>query len=522
MPIQRGKRALGLLTFSVFAMALACLVWAVTHVGQPAPYQFVYPVMGAALMAVGAIFSAPLPARMPIRITLTPTACLVCASALPVSWVIVCAAVGVTVARLLTRYPRSDLHKAVHNTSMDVVTAAVAGLVMYAFGARHGFVESVPATPDLTRHLLGFLAAAVAVLLLEELVTTTTVTLATGRSFLTVLRYLWRTRLIVGVAEIVTAGLVAIVTGLDKRALIALPAVMLILHLAVTFRLRLREERRAWEHLAALSDALSARDLDVVLRTAAAGAADLFGAQAADIEIAGGQCLVRADGDSGDARVVYDGPAAEAPEITGARVSVRHEVGADATGLHGVVTLYLSGPRDALSMRERATLRAFAATLSTSLDNAHAYGLLAQEARRHEAAATCDPDTHLPNRGALLARITEDAVGPCHVVAIRLENYHFLADSIGREQALALLNELAGRLGHAAKYAASAVARIGDSELALVMWGVSKDTAYQRACWAVAALRRQVRVEQRLVSVRASGGMTSGVPVSYPRLHGAS
>ncbi|MEV6704975.1 hypothetical protein [Micromonospora wenchangensis] len=86
MPIQRDKWALGLLTSAIFAAALACLAWAVVHVGQPAPLHPVYPLMGVALMALGAVLPAPLPSRMPVRITLTPTACLVCASALPVSF----------------------------------------------------------------------------------------------------------------------------------------------------------------------------------------------------------------------------------------------------------------------------------------------------------------------------------------------------------------------------------------------------------------------------------------------------
>ncbi|MFI7208110.1 EAL domain-containing protein [Micromonospora aurantiaca (nom. illeg.)] len=513
MRIQREKWALGLLTSTIFVLALACLVWAVVHVGQPAPHHSVYPLMGAALMAVGATFPAPLPSRMPIRITLTPTACLVCASALPAPWVIICTAVGVTVARLVTRYPRSSgLHKAVHNTSMDVVTAAAAGLVMHAFGLRPGLIESQTDDPGLLRHVAAFLVAAVAVLFLEELVTSTAVTWATRRPFVVVMRYLWRTRVIVSVGEIVTAGLVAVVAGIDKRALIALPVVMLVLHFAVTHRLRIREERHAWEHLAALSDALSARDLDVVLQTAAAGAVDLFSARSADIEIDGGRRLVRADGAVGDARVVYDGPAADAPDLAEERTAVRHEIGGDATGLRGVVRLYLSGPRDVLSAREQATLRAFAATLSTSLDNAHAYDLLAREARQHELAATRDPDTGMRNRNALLSRLVEVAAGTCHVVAIRLENYHFLADSIGRDRALTLLNELASRLCHSLRDPASAVGRIGDAEFALIMWDVSKDTAYQHACWAVAALRRPVIVDECLLGVRASAGMTSGAP----------
>ncbi|MFV2102158.1 EAL domain-containing protein [Micromonospora sp. LOL_024] len=367
-------------------------------------------------------------------------------------------------------------------------------------------------TPHFSRHLVGFLVAAVAVLVFEELVTATAVTLATRRPFLVVLRSLWLTRLVVAVVEISTAGVVTVVAGLDKRALVALPAVMLVLHLGLTYRLRLREERRAWEHLAALSDALSARDLDVVLHTAAGGAVDLFGARSADIEITGGQRLVRASQQDGVARVVYDGPAGEAPELGEVRTAVRHEIGGDPNGMHGVVRLHLSGPRDVLSVRERATLRAFAATLSSSLDIAHAYGLLAFKARRHETAATHDEDTGMPNRAGVLNHISKMAVGPCHAVVIRLENYHFLADAAGGDRALALLNTLAGRLRRLSAGTTSVAGRVGDVTFALIMWDIEADVAYQLACSAVAALRREVRIDEGRVMVRASAGMASGVP----------
>ncbi|MEU2616316.1 EAL domain-containing protein [Micromonospora sp. NPDC007271] len=395
---------------------------------------------------------------------------------------------------------------------MDVVAAALAGAVIHAFGIRPTFDQPAWEAASFSRQLLGFLVAAVAVLVFEELVTTTAVTLTTGRPVLVVLRSLWRTRVAVAVAEVSTAGLITVVAGLDKRALIALPVVMLVLYLALMYRLRFREERRAWEHLVALNDALSARDLDVVLHAAAAGAVELVNARSADIEIAGGQRLVRASQQAGTARLVYDGPADGAPEVAGTGAAVRYEIAGDASGVHGVVRLYLNGPRDVLSVRERATLRAFAATLSTSLDIAHAYGVLAQEARRHETAATHDEDTGLPNRAGLLNRLDEAAVGPCHAVVIRLENYHFLADAIGRDQALALLNTLAGRLCHAARDATSAVARVGDTTLALVMWDIAEESAYQRACWAVAALRREVLIGDRRLMVRASAGMASGAP----------
>ncbi|WP_348774148.1 EAL domain-containing protein [Micromonospora sp. WMMD1155] len=503
MSSRRRERALVLLTITVFAAALSSVLWATINLRQPTPYYLVYLVMGAAVMAVGAIFSAPVPPRIPFRITLTPTASLLCASVLPVPWVILCAAVGVTVARMITRYPRSaGVHKAIHNASMDVVAAVLAAVTMHAFGIRPRFEDSGLATSRWQIYVLGFLVAGIAVLALQEIVTTAAATLATGRPVLTVLRYMWRTRLIVGFAEVGTAGVVSVLTGLDMRALIALPAAMLVLHLVLTHRLRIREERRAWEHLAVLSDALASRDIDVVIRTAAAGAVKLFGAQAADIEIAGSGRLVRADR---DAAVVFDGPAAEVPVYAaGPPLPIAHEIGAKTTGLQGTLRLYLRGPRDRLSARERSTLRAFSATLSTSLDIAHAYALM-----RHEAHH--DRDTGMPNRATLLTRVAEKAADTCHVVAIRLENYEFLADAVGRDSALVLLNELATRLSRASRDA-SEVARVGDAEFALVMWATTDMGAYQRACYAVATLRRPIHIGGSLLTVRVSAGMTSGAP----------
>ncbi|WP_158566305.1 EAL domain-containing protein [Micromonospora craterilacus] len=468
--------------------------------------------MGAGLMAMGAAFSVPLQPRLSMRVTLTPTACLVCASVLPAPWVVVCAAVGVSVARLLVRRPRSAwLHKVAHNTSMDIVAAALAAGVMFTAGVRPEVGEPPLTAPSLSHHVLAFLIAAAVVVVFEELVTTAAVTLSTKRPFLVVLRGLWLTRLCVAIAEIGMAGVVTTVTGLDMRVLVALPLVMLAVYLLLKYRLKIAEERRAWERLAALSDALTSRDLDVVLQTAVGGAVDLFVVRAADIEIAAGRRLVRASQTGGVARLVYDGPTADAPEMDQARHAVSYGFGADGDGVHGVLRLYLSGPRDALSVREGSTLRAFAATLSSSLDLAHAYGLLAAEAQQHETAASHDTQTGLLNRAGLLSRLGEGFGSTCHAVVIRLDTHAFLADVVGRDDAVNLLRTIADRLRQASGDM-SFVARIGDVTFALVMAGVTTDVAYQRACWTVAALRRGIRLGGRRLVVRATAGMASGAP----------
>ncbi|WP_433531339.1 EAL domain-containing protein [Micromonospora sp. CA-263727] len=465
--------------------------------------------MGAGLMAMGALFSVPLQPRLSMRVTLTPTACLVCASVLPAPWVVVCAAVGVSVVRLLARPQRSFwLHKAVHNTSMAVVAAALAAGVIAGFGAGPVLGEPLLTAPSLSRHLLAFAVAAAVVVVFEELVTAAAVTLSTRRPFAAVLRGLWLTRLCVAMAEIVVAGLVTILAGLDMRVLVALPLVMLVLHLVLAYRLRVSEERRVWERLAALAGALTSRDLDVVVKTAAGGAVDMFCLRTADIVLADDR-LVRASQQGGVTRVVYDGLATDAPEVADGQHAVSLVFG-EADG--GVLRLYLSGPRDRLSVREAAAARAFVATLSSSLDLAHAYGRLAAEARRHERAASHDEATGLLNRAGLLTHLRKGCGELCHAVVIRLDGHALLTDAVGRRHALDLLTTLADRLRQASRDMTCEVARIGDVTFALVIAGVTADVAYQRACWAVAALRRDVSVDGRRLIVRASAGMASGSP----------
>ncbi|GIJ08378.1 EAL domain-containing protein [Micromonospora andamanensis] len=511
MPFGRDRSPLALLTALGVVTAAACLVWAVLHLGSPAPEQWVYLWMGVALMAMGATLSVSLQPRLSMRVTLTPTACLVCASVLPAPWVIVCAAAGVGIARLVRRPRSAWLHKFAHNTSMDIVAAALAAGVMFTAGVRPEIGQPPLAAPSLPSHVLAFLVAAVVVVLFEELVTTAAVTLSTKRPFLVVLRGLWLTRLCVALAEISVAGVVTTVAGLEKRVLVALPFAMLVVYLLLKYRLKLVEERRVWERLAALSDALTSRDLDVVLQTAAGGVVGLLGVSAADIEISRSQRLVRASQTGGVARVVYDGSTVDAPALDHSRHAVSFGFGTDADGVQGVLRLYLRGPRDSLSAREGSTARAFAATLSSSLDLAHAYGLLALEARHHESAARHDTETGLLNRVGLLHHLGEGFGDPCHAVVIRLDTYALLADAVGRDHALSVLRTIAGRLRKASGDTSS-VARVGDVTFALVMAGVAADVAYQRACWAVAALRREICLDGRRLVVRATAGMASGPP----------
>ncbi|RNH97793.1 GGDEF domain-containing protein [Micromonospora aurantiaca] len=508
--LRRNRAALASFTATLVVMALASLGWASVNLRQPASHHLIYILTCASLIAVGSIFSAPLPARIPMRITLTPVACLVCASTLPAQWVIVCMAGGATLAKLLTRYPRvASVHKAVHNISKDIVSAVLATAVMSLYGLHPTFDQTIFSDASTRRCLLAIGSAALVIWLLDELVTTTAVCLATGRRFKAMLRYMWQMRIVVGIAEAAISGIIAMLAGLDRRALVGLPFAMLILHGAMSLRLKLREERRFWEKLAALIDALTNRDLDEALRTAARGAADLFGARAAEVEVGEPRRLIRADG---DAVVVYDGPARGASRLEGmGPPSIVQEIGAEAHGVYGVLRLFLQGPRDTLTSRERSTMRALASAISTSIDMAFAYQRLREESACHELAATQDAVTGLPNRSALIRHVVAaDGDDSCHLIAIGLQNFKFISEALGRDRAESILAKLAQRLAGSFREHQSAVGRIGEHEFGVAVWSSSHAMAYQRACWAVSNLRREVQDGGRCVSVRVSAGMVTG------------
>ncbi|MDG4803612.1 EAL domain-containing protein [Micromonospora sp. WMMD980] len=505
--IQRGRWALGLLTGTIAIAALACLAWAVAQLDKPAPAtSWVYALTGVALMAMGAVLPMPLPSRMPIRITLIPTACIVCVAVLPAHWVVICTAVGVSIGRAARQPARKvGAHKLIHNTSVDIVTASVAAMVMSRVGFRPGAGESSSGELQPAWVVVAFLAAAVVALLFEELVTAAAVTWSTGQPLVMTLRFLWRTRLAVAIGEVIAAVTIAVALMVEPRVLIALPSTMMALYFAVSHRLRIREERRVWERLTVLSDALSARNLDEVLHTAAAGAVELFGAQSADIEITRERRVVRAVLRGDVALIEYDGDPDAVPPGADWPAVLNHDFGDQTTGVRGEVRLRLSGSQDAPSVRERATLRAFVAALSSSVDLAHAYGLLARE-------ATHDKDTGLPNRLGLSQWCTAIPDVSCHILAVHVENLHFLADTMGQERARAVLAQVADRLRHLSADRTAVAARVGDATFALVLRGLADDLAYQRACRAVATLRHSIDVAGRRIDLRASAGMASGAP----------
>ena len=139
--------------------------------------------------------------------------------------------------------------------------------------------------------------------------------------------------------------------------LLAVPPLVLSLHLAYSTRIRTRTEQQAWQRLARTTDALNVVDLDEVLTTAVTQAAELFSADEVEIELRGTERMVRGTA----AGIGYDGVAAEPSQVTGTVIPVALE-GHDRSIDLGVLRLRFTGPV-ALSEREQYTLRTFASAL---------------------------------------------------------------------------------------------------------------------------------------------------------------
>src|SRR5690606_296501 len=172
------------------------------------------------------------------------------------------------------------------------------------------------------------------------------------------------------VADLAVAAVTVALFTVDPSLLAVTPLAVLVSYLANRQRLHLRAERRAWQRLAASTDALSTVGVAGILHTAIRGAADLFPGVMIEVEVRqpGMERLVRGD----ERGVSYDGSPQQAPELPGPTLDVPLgvETGADTE----IGTLRLRFPLEVrLTDREQYMLTTFAAGLSTAIRNAAAY-----------------------------------------------------------------------------------------------------------------------------------------------------
>ncbi|MFD4209199.1 putative bifunctional diguanylate cyclase/phosphodiesterase [Micromonospora tulbaghiae] len=320
----------------------------------------------------------------------------------------------------------------------------------------------------------------------------------------------FRTDLDLRVAGFAVRFLVAACTVLilraDPRLLLAVPPLVLSLHLAYSARIRTRTEQQAWQRLARATDALNVVDLDQVLTTAVTEASELFSADEVEIELRDGGRTVRGNGTD----IAYDGTAPQPSAVDGQVMPVPLE-GHDRTDDVGVLRLRFAGPVE-LSEREQYTLRTFASALCTAVRNAQAYAELARIAEDHAYAATHDALTGLSNRRHLLDEgsaqlTTRHADGVTALVLIDLNHFKEVNDTLGHGAGDRVLIQVAERLRGAAR-PDDLVARLGGDEFAVLLRGLpAPAVAAHRAEALLAALHDPLDLDGMRISVEASGGI---------------
>jgi diguanylate cyclase len=494
---------LKLLVGLVVVLASAAAGWAVWQIATgPVPSGRTLATAAALVSLVTAGSAAMIHVR--IRASRAATswadvAVLIGFSLLPMPWVVLCAGLGVAIAKTIKRLAPM---KAAFNTGRETVTAFVAGTVLAGLGS------SAP-LDDPMQSVLPLLAAHLAASVVgDELLTVPVIAFATRTS----LGQGFRANVDMRVVSVAIRFGVAVLTLalLDQNIwmLVAIPPLVLSLHTWYAARLRGRAERKAWQQLAAATDALNAVDLDAVLHTATRSASELFSADYVEVEVwlDENRRLVRGDGE----QILFDGSPDAAPPGQETATSIPLE-GYNGGPNIGVLRLRFRG-EVTLSEREDYTLHTFASALCTAVRNASAYAELGRLADQHAHEAAHDPLTGLPNRRRLMdqgsAALEKRANrGGVALMLIDLNHFKEVNDTLGHNAGDRVLIEIAERL-RAAAGPEALVARLGGDEFAVLFSGLPAPAlASHRAEAILAPIHEPIDLEGMRISVEASAGI---------------
>lgn len=450
------------------------------------------------MIALGAVVKA----RLRIRSTTfsfawVETAIVLGLALAPPPWVILSTGLGIACVSLVNRLTAI---KTAFGIAKHTLVAGGATLVIMLLGQRW--------PPDgLWNHLILLGAVYLVAAVLDDLLAIPVIALASGTRIVRQFRTHFDLRLAGFAVRFVVAALTLIILQADQRLLLAVPPLVLSLHLAYSARIRGRTEQQAWQRLARTTDALNVVDLDTVLTTAVTQAAELFSADEVEIELRLGGRTVR----GGTGGITFDGPTGTPTDVDGTIVPMPLE-GHDRTVDVGILRLRFRGPVQ-LSEREQYTLRTFASALCTAVRNAQAYAELARVADEHAYAAAHDALTGLANRRHLLDEGTEQlsarhADGVTALVLIDLNHFKEVNDTLGHAAGDQVLVQVADRL-RAAAQASDLVARLGGDEFAVLLRGLPAPAiAAHRAETLLAALHEPFELDGMRISVEASGGIS--------------
>ncbi|MCX5068331.1 bifunctional diguanylate cyclase/phosphodiesterase [Micromonospora lupini] len=449
-----------------------------------------------ATIALGTMVKARVRIRSTTHsISWTETAIIIGLAIAPASMVVLCTAVGIAFTAR-----RQTPIKLAFSMGKNVIVAWGAGITL-AMTTWNWPPENLVAL--IMPMTLAYLVAA----LLDDALAIPVIALASR----TKISKQFRSNLDLRMAGFAVRFMVAVCTLLildaNLKLLLAVPPLVVSLHLAYSTRIRTRTEQQAWQRLARTTDALNVVDLDNVLTTAVTQAAELFSADEVEIELRDGGRTVR----GGTGGITFDGPTGTSTDVDGTIVPAPLE-GHDRSVDVGILRLRFRGPVQ-LSEREQYTLRTFASALCTAVRNAQAYAELARVADEHAYAATHDALTNLANRRHLLDQGTEHlsarhADGVTALVLIDLNHFKEVNDTLGHAAGDQVLVQVADRLRRAAQ-SSDLVARLGGDEFAVLLRGLpAPAVAAHRAETLLAALHEPFELDGMRISVEASGGIS--------------
>ncbi|MFY1635397.1 putative bifunctional diguanylate cyclase/phosphodiesterase [Solwaraspora sp. WMMB335] len=411
--------------------------------------------------------------------------------------VVLCTGLGVGIALATQSLPRI---KAAFAIAKNMLVASAAGIALHLLDWRW--------PPDDLASMVVPLAVAYSVaVVLDEMLTLPVIALDTGTKVHRLFLDDWSLRVASALVRyLLILGTLSILVA-DQWLLVAIPPLILCVHLAHAGQARARADQQAWQRLARATDALNVVDLDKVLSTAAVQAAELFSTNLVEVELNDPARLVQGNSDG----VRYDGPPTTAPTARMRTIVALPLTGADSEDSTGTLRLCFTGPVK-LSEREHYTLRTFASALCTAVRNAEAYQKLTRDAARHAQQAAQDALTGLANRRRLMEHGAEllgrrHAEGITALLLIDLNHFKEINDTLGHAAGDEVLIQVARRLSAAAA-TGDLVARLGGDEFAVLLTTLPAPAiATHRADTLLATICEPMELDGMRISVEASGGI---------------
>jgi diguanylate cyclase (GGDEF)-like protein len=496
-----GKR-LWLLIGLVVVLGSGAVVWAVADVlrsGEPSPRPLVLACLVAGI-AVANHTTVDIRLRTSrIGMSWTEVAVIVGLVVVPGgAWVVLCTTVAIALSKTVGRVP---VQRVLFGVFKEILVSTTAAAVFLIAGYRSG-------TGDLALHAGVIAVAVVTMWIVDETLTIPVMALATHRPVRRMALFNLRVRLVAVVARYVVSLLIIAIIAYDDdpRLLLAVPPVVVCIHLWQAGHVRSREERESWQRLAVTTDELNVVELTSVLHSATARAAQLFEADEAEIELRQEDRLVRGAAEG----VTHDGTIATAPPRTG-DVIVRELAGHDGSDPIGELRIRTRG-QVKLTESETYKLKTFASALYTAIRNANAYAELQRIAAENAHAAAHDPLTGLANRRRLYQYADEIfrsrmRGGLLALLLIDLNHFKEVNDTLGHAAGDQVLREVAGRL-RAAASAGDLVARLGGDEFAVLLTDLPTPAmAAHRAKTMLAVLDDGIDVDGMQLTVEAAGGI---------------